>query len=412
MKKLLAALLALLCLPVVTALGDTQGDFTYALTPEGAVVTMYYVEEAAQTPAVITVPDALGRQPVVGIGENAFNNSESAFEGALVEAIILPGTLRYLDDGAFTCCHDVKKLYFPASLERIAEGCFSHVTAEIALDPDNPYFTVERGYLIDRRADTLLYAPRLRAGDAIDLPRVRRLGEGALENLYCAATALTIPDNVQSIGGGALANLPYLRALTIPDSVTELEPNSLCSMNLVSLALPGSVKHIPESLCESAALTELTLAEGIETIGDYAFYRTALRQVTLPASVRRVGACAALDGHGGDDRSERAPAAHSRRGARRRGAQYGGRVLSGDVPQPHGLARSARRVHRRGLRRGAGDPVRGRVSRHHPQRVFLRAGGGAAGISYQPQKPSGGGAFHGAGRHDDLVALYCRNVVY
>ena len=43
MKKLLAALLALLCLPVMTALGDTQGDFTYALTPEGAVVTMYYV---------------------------------------------------------------------------------------------------------------------------------------------------------------------------------------------------------------------------------------------------------------------------------------------------------------------------------------------------------------------------------
>ena len=53
MKKLLAALLALLCLPVMTALGDTQGDFTYALTPEGAVVTMYYVEDAAQTPAVI-----------------------------------------------------------------------------------------------------------------------------------------------------------------------------------------------------------------------------------------------------------------------------------------------------------------------------------------------------------------------
>ena len=290
MKKLLAALLALLCLPVITALGDTQGDFTYALTPEGAVVTMYYVEDAAQTPAVITVPDALGGQPVVGIGEKAFNNSESAFDGGLVEAIILPGTLRYLDDGAFTCCHDVKKLYFPASLERIAEGCFSHVTAEIALDPDNPYFTVERGYLIDRRADTLLYAPRLRAGDAIDLPRVGRLGEGALENLYYAATALTIPDSVQSIVGGALASLPYLHALTMPASVTELEPNSLCSMNLVSLALPGSVKHIPESLCESAALTELTLAEGIETIGDYAFYRTALRQVTLPASVRRVGA--------------------------------------------------------------------------------------------------------------------------
>ena len=37
MKKLLAALLALLCLPVMTALGDMQGDFTYALTPEGAV---------------------------------------------------------------------------------------------------------------------------------------------------------------------------------------------------------------------------------------------------------------------------------------------------------------------------------------------------------------------------------------
>lgn len=289
MKKLLAALLMLLCLPILTALGDEQGEFTYALTPEGAVVTGYCVADAAQTPTVITVPDMLGGQPVVGIGDNAFNNSEGAFDGEVVDAIILPDTIRYLYNGAFTCCHDVKKISFPASLEHIAEGCFSHVTAEIALDPANPYFMMEHGYLIDRRAGTLLYAPQLNVGDAIDLPRVRRLGDGALENLYYAATELTIPDSVQSIGSGALANLPYLRALTIPDSVTELEPDSLCSMNIVSLALPGSVKDIPEFLCESAALTELTLEEGVEIIGDYAFYRTALKRVTLPASVQRVG---------------------------------------------------------------------------------------------------------------------------
>ena len=53
MKKLLAALLALLCLPVMTALGDTQGDFTYALTPEGAVVTAAVFRPPKGDPAAL-----------------------------------------------------------------------------------------------------------------------------------------------------------------------------------------------------------------------------------------------------------------------------------------------------------------------------------------------------------------------
>ena len=46
-----------------------------------------------------------------------------------------------------------------------------------------------------------------------------------------------------------------------------------------------------------------------------------------------------------------------------------GRVVSGDVPQPHGLAGSARRVHGRVLRRGAGDFVRRKLRGDHGKLV-------------------------------------------
>ena len=64
MKKLLAALLALLCLPVMTALGDTQGDFTYALTPEGAVVTITVLSGSASAAQTLSVSSRSVRAPV------------------------------------------------------------------------------------------------------------------------------------------------------------------------------------------------------------------------------------------------------------------------------------------------------------------------------------------------------------
>lgn len=64
-----------------------------------------------------------------------------------------------------------------------------------------------------------------------------------------------------------------------------------------------------------------------------------------------------------------------------RGALCRGRVVSGHVPQPHGVARSAGRVDRRVLRCGAGDSARRELRRHHGGLVPLRACGGGTDVS-------------------------------
>ena len=69
---------------------------------------------------------------------------------------------------------------------------------------------------------------------------------------------------------------------------------------------------------------------------------------------REMGACADVEPHAGLRSFECTLPAYCICGAGGRGAFSGGCELSGNVPKSHGLARSAWRVNRRGLWRGAG----------------------------------------------------------
>ena len=123
-----------------------------------------------------------------------------------------------------------------------------------------------------------------------------------------------------------------------------------------------------------------------------------------------MGACRILDRRGVRGRAQCASAAHPCRFAHRCSAEHRGRLVSGDVPQSHGLARSARRIDGRGLRRGAGALPVAELLRRHAQCVLFWPGRGTARLSHQPKKPHGFHALHGARGHDDLFAFHLRHV--
>lgn len=276
------------------------GVFAYRLTDAGAVVTGYKVAKPQDTPAVIRVPDRLGGRPVAGVGNNAFNNWDSAYDGDLVEALILPDTVLFVEDYAFQCCHSVAGIHFPASIERIPEGCFSHVSAQIIMHPDNPYYVVKDGFLIDARSDTLLYwSPHVEP--VPPLPAVRRIGASALDNYtWCALNddvppddTVLLPDGLESIGACAFYDSPWLERLVIPDSVTRLDAYVIFATGLTELTLSASLTEIPDyCCCGSPELTEIIIPPLVQSIGAYAFYETSITQVTLPESVAFVGFCA------------------------------------------------------------------------------------------------------------------------
>ena len=122
--------------------------------------------------------------------------------------------------------------------------------------------------------------------------------------------------------------------------------------------------------------------------------------------------CAHVDAGGGFGRHPDPPAADPVRRAHRRGALRRGRVVSGHVPQPHGVAGFARRVDRRVLRRGAGDSARGQLRRHYGGLVPLRACGGRADVSGRAAEPHALESGDGACGRDGRVAVFRRNFLY
>lgn len=285
MKRALLILAILLLFPF-GAITETSGVYTYVLAEDGAVITNF---ETDDTPQTLILPSFINGHPVVSIGENALNNSEGAWDGEKVDTLILPSTLQRVEEGAFTCCHDVRTIVFPASVELIPEGCFSHVIAQMVVDDKNPWYYVRDGYLFDRRTETLLYRSWQDEQVLATLPNVKRIGAGALENL-CMAADFVLPDTLESIGPWAFYGCPNISMLSIPDSVTVLDDFALSGMEeLQHVRLSKNLAEIPAYCFQFSKLPQIELPQGITSIGEFAFEGTELTSVTLPASVTFVG---------------------------------------------------------------------------------------------------------------------------
>lgn len=283
LRKPLFTLLMLLILSVAASvalaeneyISDAGEHFVYEVEDGHAILTAYWITPGRETPAEIRVPASLDGYPLEEIGWCAFQNYEAIeyqgehffpYEGKDVECIILPEGVKTLRDGAFVCCHDVPSISLPSTLTKIEVGfTFEHLFAEILLPNGNPYYTIENGFLIDQRTDSLLYCNPSAHDNS--LPPVKRIEDSALDNYACYQTVLTFPDTVTYIGSCNAYDLIYLETIIVPPSVIELADRAL--------------------YCNSA--TTIVLNEGLKRIGAQAFAETHVESLVIPASVEWIG---------------------------------------------------------------------------------------------------------------------------
>ena len=223
-------------------------NYTLALyeteeTADGLVITdLDWAGYGDAVPEVITLPAEIQGDPVVGIGSNVFNTSEFDYE-EIIQYITIPEGVQYLSDFALGCCHNAKVVFFPSTLEVIPEGCFHHFGGEIVLHADNPYFTNHQGFLVDVAKDTLLYAGP--SANGFDIPAVRRLGTGSLQNYDAPDGNAVIPEGVVEIGEAALSGW-YYRSLTLPESLRKIEYMGLYCMVDTPVTIPAGCTDIGE----------------------------------------------------------------------------------------------------------------------------------------------------------------------
>ena len=104
--------------------------------------------------------------------------------------------------------------------------------------------------------------------------------------------ALSLPEELTSIGRYAFFGCAELTSVKIPESVTSIGKYSFyyCT-GLTSVTIPGSVTNIGESaFYYCTGLTSVTIPEGVTSIGKYSFYNcTGLTSVTIPEGVTSIG---------------------------------------------------------------------------------------------------------------------------
>lgn len=233
----------------------SSNGLAYQLLMDGESIQLTgHIQPLADT---LVIPDS-----VEGPDGQAFavtRIESSAFQGASMENISLPGGLYTIGDHAFKNCSQLTSLSLPGSLSSLGRGAFQN-------------------------CDTLTSAT-LPAGLTV-------IGDNVLADCANLSRVTLVPGST-IIGAGAFRNCGSLTQVTVPDSVTAIGPSAFENCrSLTHAPLSQGLGAIPKTAFAGCArLQAVTIPAGVTAIGAGAFENcSALSQVTLLGPVTAVGA--------------------------------------------------------------------------------------------------------------------------
>ncbi|MBQ7849321.1 MAG: leucine-rich repeat domain-containing protein [Clostridia bacterium] len=267
MKKLLTILMLLVmtcALAAGASAASSSGTFRYEIRSGQATITGYEQKRHVNADELI-VPSLLGNARVTAISLNAFS------EGSITKTIILPDTLRTIEDGAFRECRFLQT---------------------IVVSPDHPVLATIDGVLFDKPAKKLLCYPHGYSQSSYAVPEgIAMIGNWAFYE--CSElTTVTLPDSLTSIGERAFRGCSNLTGIGIPNHVTTIAEGTFSGCtSLASVTLPVGITRIDNwAFRDCSALTAIVLPDTVTTIGKSTLKGCRLlKSITLPASVTEIG---------------------------------------------------------------------------------------------------------------------------
>lgn len=294
MYLFLAALMTIMCIPAtaVSAAESTDyltcGDYQYMINESGdAVITKY-----TGSKITVSIPSTLDGYDVAEIN-GAFTENEK------IECVIIPNSVKVIDNKAFMGCTSLKKavfsknlteigyfafskcsslanVRFPVTLESLGEEAFSECTSITNI------VITERVYSI---ADDAFYActslesvenqcPYLELGGNVfngceklksfELPGGMSEIPGGLFYGCASLTSIEIPDGVRKVGSIAFEGCTNLSEVKFPDSLIELGRRSFADCtSLTSVSLDHILRLNEGAFMGCSGLTDVKLGDGI-----------------------------------------------------------------------------------------------------------------------------------------------------
>lgn len=280
---------------------DSKAELTFTLTKgKEAIITGGEVGEQ------LLIPKSIEGYPVVGIGDNAFENQTE------IRRIMIDEEVRHIGEYAFAGCDNLETIIFPESLQYL--GDYSFAGAVRLREVDLP--------------KTLLYIGEFAFGECkelikIKLPSVANIDDYAFEgsrwqnerdkegNMSIrGSTGVLAKDEGQE----RIMNIPYgithlehhfnsyycwgmeahdngSREVILPETLIEIGVGAFEGLAIQKISIPKGIEMIPSEFVSNSLVEEVQFEEEsrVKEIGICAFQGIPIVSIELPNSVEVIG---------------------------------------------------------------------------------------------------------------------------
>ncbi len=281
----------------------TDGDYTYFLKDDKAVITEYNGEINTK----IVIPQTLGGKTVSEIGYAVFRDADAVTEVSIPSNIEKIGAfafdncdklkkVTYESDAlkfsmaAFRKCIVLEKFVFPENAAEIPDSIFEGCVGLTSVIANGAKVIGDSAFMRCSSLEFVSFSPELNTVKPYGF-----YGCAGIESIGVSGEKIT------QLGKSAF-NLSGIKSFIISDEITEVPDSCFAYSELSSVLIPDSVKVIGACAFEKCEISELDLPDSLTVIGNYAFGSSAgITELNLPEKLKSIGTkafynCANLSG--------------------------------------------------------------------------------------------------------------------